>query len=65
VLDEALGGEAGHHLADAWRRDSEALRKVAGWDRTLVSAQLVERLEVILLGSGEGAAALDLVNHSG
>ena len=33
------------------------------WDRALVAAQLVERLEVILLGSGEAASTLDLVDH--
>src|SRR5437868_9824639 len=58
VLDQALRRQPGDHLADAWRRDAEALCEVARRDRAAVAAQQVEGFEVILLGPSKQAAAL-------
>jgi len=63
VLHEALRAQAGHHLAHAWRRDAEPLRKLPRRHRPLVAMELVERLEVILLRAREGAAPLELLDH--
>src|SRR5258708_39496972 len=63
VLDKALGAETGDHLADAWGRDAESLSEVTGRHRLVVAVQLVEGVEVILLGSGEAAAADGRVGH--
>ena len=63
VLDEALCAETGDHLADAWRRDAESLSEITGRHRLVVAVQLVEGFEVILLGAGEAAAALELVDQ--
>ena len=62
---ESLRREAGDHLADARRRDAEALREVARRHRALVAAQQVEGFEVVLLGPREDAAALELLDHLG
>src|SRR5258706_4763030 len=59
VLDQALGGESSHHLADRGRRDAKPLRQLSRRDWTLVAAQQVEGLQVVLLGAGECAAALE------
>src|SRR5713101_7418498 len=59
VLDQALGGEPRHHLADRRRGDAEPLRQLSRRHRPLVAAEQVEGLEVVLLGAGEGAAALE------
>ena len=64
VFHEALGGEAGDHLADRGRGDAEALRQLARGDWTLVAMQLVEGLEVILLRAGESATT-DELDHLG
>src|SRR5450759_1714025 len=53
VLDQALRGEAGDHLADRRRRDAQALSQVAGRHGSLVTVQVIERLEVVLLRAGE------------
>src|SRR2546425_2849045 len=63
VFDQALGRQAGDHLADARRRDAEALRQVPGRDRPAVAAEQVEGFEVVLLSPGEQAAALELLDH--
>src|SRR5205823_3057729 len=63
VFDQALGGQAGDHLADARRRDAEALGEVPGRDRPAVAAEQVEGFEVVLLSPGEQAAALELLDH--
>ena len=63
VLDEALGTQARDHLADAGRRDAEPLGELASRHGPLVAVQLVEGFEVILLRAGEGAAALELLDH--
>ena len=63
VLDEALGVEPVDHLADAWGRDAESLREITGGHRLVIAMQLVEGFEVILLGSREAAAALELVDQ--
>src|SRR6266571_2387854 len=59
VLDQALGGEPGDHLADRRRRDAQSLRQLSRRHRPLIAAQQVEGLQVVLLGAGEGAAALE------
>ncbi|GAC1671062.1 MAG: hypothetical protein PVS3B2_12500 [Candidatus Dormibacteraceae bacterium] len=63
VLYEALGAEAGDHLADARRRDAESLREITCRHRLVGAVQLVEGLEVVLLGPGEAATALDLFDQ--
>src|SRR2546428_717978 len=51
------------HLADARRRDAEALSEVPGRDRPAVAPEQVEGFEVVLLRPGEQAAALELLDH--
>ena len=60
VFDQPLGGEPRHHLADRRRGDAEALREVARRDRAAVAVKVVERLQVVLLRPGEGAAPGEL-----
>src|SRR2546426_9738213 len=61
VFDQALGRQAGGHLADARRRDAEALRQVPGRDRPAGAAEQGEGFEVVLLRPGEKAAAVGLL----
>jgi post-segregation antitoxin (ccd killing protein) len=63
VFDKALRAEARHHLADAWRRDAEAVSEVARGHGSLVAVELVEGFEVILLRPGECAATLELLDQ--
>ena len=63
VLDEALRGQPGHHLAHAWGRDAEALGQLAGGDRPLVTTEQIEGFQVVLLRAGEGAATLELLDQ--
>src|SRR5436190_1090613 len=59
VLDQALCGEPRDHLAYRRGRDAQPLRQLSCRHRPLVAAQQVERLEIVLLGAGECAAALE------
>src|SRR5262249_6974124 len=59
VLDQALGSQPADHLADAWRGDAESPGELAGRHRSLGSTQQVQGFEVVLLGAGEAAAALE------
>jgi len=63
MLDEALRGESGDHLADAGGRDPKPLGELASRDRTLVAAEQVEGFEVVLLRPGECTAMLELLDH--
>src|SRR6266705_3417236 len=47
------------HLADRRRRDAQPLRQLSRRHRPLVAAQQIQGLEVVLLGAGECAAALE------
>src|SRR5690348_10480523 len=57
ALDEALGAQAPDHLAHGWRRDAESLGQLARRHGPLVTVQLVQRLQVVLLGPGECASS--------
>src|SRR2546430_981197 len=59
VLDQALCGEPRDHLAYRRGRDAQPLRQLSCRHRPLVAAQQVEGLEIVLLGAGECAAALE------
>src|SRR5713226_1040091 len=59
VLDQALCLQPRDHLADGRRGDAETLGQLAGGDGAAVPMEVVQRLEVVLLGLGEGAAPGD------
>src|SRR6266849_1844236 len=59
VLDQALCLQPRDHLADGRRGDAETLGQLAGGYGAAVPMEVVQRLEVVLLGLGEGAAPGD------
>src|SRR2546428_8516118 len=63
VFDQALGRQAGDHLADARRRDAEALRQVPGRGPPGGAAEQGEGVEGVLLSPGEQDAALEPLDH--
>src|SRR5438067_1415936 len=64
VLDQALGAELGDHLAHRRRGDAEPLGEVAGRDRTLVSMQLIQGLEVMLLRARQRAPPVEVYHKA-
>src|SRR6266851_3263182 len=59
VLDQALCLQPRDHLADGRRGDAKTLGQLAGGYGAAVPLEVVQRLEVVLLGLGEGAAPGD------